>query len=101
MNDDAGLVSAGLSGLEAVRGVGLAEMLCNSPDGTIEGFQSTDIFASWSPVLPIEDSLELLHVAADFDGYGELGVVYPDGGHLVAIGFGLDEGAGLAGAFVS
>ncbi len=52
-------------------------------------------------MLPIEDSLELLHAAADFDGQAELGVVYAQRGHLVAIGFGLDEGTGFSGAFVS
>ena len=101
MDHNAGLVGAGLSGPEPVRGVGLASTAWNSPHGAIKGFEGANVFASWSPMLPIEDSLELLHAAADFDGQAELGVVYAHRGHLVAIGFGLDEGAGFSGAFVS
>ena len=101
MDHDAGLISAGLSGPEPMRGVSLASSIRNSPHGAIKGFEGADVFASWSPMLPIEDSLELLHAAADFDGQAELGVVYAHRGHLVAIGFGLDEGAGFVGTFVS
>ena len=101
MDHDAGLISAGLAGPEPMRGVSLASSIRNSPHRAIMRFEGADVFASWSPMLPIEDSLELLHAAADFDGQAELGVVYAHRGHLVAIGFGLDEGAGLIGTFVS
>ena len=101
MDHDAGLISAGLAGPEPMRGVGLASSIRNSPHGAIMRFEGADVFASWSPMLPIEDSLELLHAAADFDGQAELGVVYAQRGHLVAIGFRLDEGAGLVGTSVS
>ncbi len=100
MDHDAGVISPCLAGPEPMGRVSLVSSIRNSPHGAINGFEGADVFASWSPMLPIEDSLELLHAAADFDGQSELGVVYAHGGHLVAISFWLNECTGFSVAFV-
>ncbi len=101
MHYDAGLVSACLSGSDPISLSCFMNALGDAPHGAVLGLQGGDVFAASPPMLPIEDSLELLHVASDFDGQGNVGVVYTHGGHLFAVGFGLDKGAGLPRAFVS
>ncbi len=76
MDHNAGLVSASLSGPEPVSRIGLASPVWAKPDRAIKRFEGADVFTAWPPMLPIQDSLELLHAAADFDGQAELGVVY-------------------------